>query len=263
MVIETGIAHPAGGPVPILSPSDQMTTTSTASGWETSAQEGSLSTLREIIAVHTLHLSPKHLGNVSAGIKETLTGMLLQWNEGLKAVPIVYTKADWHQSQDASAAPILYDNPCVHVTVRVRWLAFCPKKGGRTAGSLANQGPEYLGLLLMNYFNVTIQAAQLKTRYEWNDEAASWHCKKTGKALEAGDKVDFEILGHSTEGGMLVVFGSVDKLYAPEESRKSTTTAKGWTVAESEGKPKKDKTKRVAVESSEPLKKKSKKHRSE
>ena len=32
----------------------------------------------EIIAVHSLHLAPKYLGNVTAGIRENLCGLLLK-----------------------------------------------------------------------------------------------------------------------------------------------------------------------------------------
>jgi hypothetical protein len=33
----------------------------------------------EIIAVHSLHLAPKYLGNINAGIKEHLCGLLLKY----------------------------------------------------------------------------------------------------------------------------------------------------------------------------------------
>lgn len=205
----------------------------TAGSFETSVQEPTnLSVLEEIIAVQTLHLAPKHLGNISAGVKESLASMLLHWNEGLKAVPIVYTKADWNVCENAA---ILYDNPCVHVEVRVRWLALCPKAGVRCAGTVSNQGPEHLGLLLLNYFNVTIQASQLKSQYHWDDVGKTWMSNNEA-VVSPGDKIEFEILDTATDGGVLVIFGSVDKMHEPKEtnkkSSKKSSEPTGWSVTE-------------------------------
>lgn len=205
----------------------------TAGSFETSVQEPThLSVLEEIIAVQTLHLAPKHLGNISAGVKESLASMLLHWNEGLKAVPIVYTKADWNVCENAA---ILYDNPCVHVEVRVRWLALCPKAGVRCSGTVSNQGPEHLGLLLLNYFNVTIQASQLKSQYHWDDLGKTW-MSNNGSVVSPGDKIEFEILDTATDGGVLVIFGSVDKMHEPKEtskkSSKKSAEPTGWSVTD-------------------------------
>lgn len=227
----------------------------TAGSFETSLHEPTqLSVLEEIIAVQTLHLAPKHLGNVSAGVKESLSSMLLHWNEGLKAVPIVYTKADWNVCENGA---ILFDNPCVHVEVRVRWLALCPKTGVRCAGTVSNQGPEHLGLLLFNYFNVTIQASQLKSQYYWDDLGKTWMSNNNGSVISPGDKIEFEILDTATDGGVLVIFGSVDKMHEPKEivsnkkSSKKSTEPTGWSVT--------DKTEKVETSKTE----KSKKRKSE
>jgi hypothetical protein len=233
----------------------------TAGSFETTVQEPTqLSALEEIIAVQTLHLAPKHLGNISAGVKESLASMLLHWSEGLKAVPIVYTKADWNVSENAA---ILYDNPCVHVDVRVRWLALCPKPGVRCAGTVSNQGPEHLGLLLFNYFNVTIQASQIKSQYHWDDLGKTWMSSK-GAVLAPGDKVEFEILDTATDGGVLVIFGSVDKMHQPKDvsttngSQKSTEPA-GWSVTDKAGRSEKSKKRKSQDEAAEKSIKKIKK----
>lgn len=218
----------------------------TASAWEMSEQAPEASIYEEIIATHTLHMAPKHLGNLSAGVKETLHSMLLQWNQGLQAVPIVYTKADWTCGE---SAPILFDNPCVHVDVRVRWLALTPKAGARAVGTVSNQGPEHLGLLLLGYFNVTIQATQLRSEYDWDEQEQAWVHKKTCAALMMGEKVKFEIIGSSSDAALLVILGSIDKMHLKEEasvpkekSSKSSAEPKGWSVTPaSEEKPKKDK----------------------
>jgi len=188
----------------------------------TSASSSELSLLEEIMATHTLHLAPKHLGNIATGIKETLSSMLLHWHTGLKAVPIVYTKADWSSSstgEGPQSAAILFDNPCVHVQVRVRWLALTPRAGTRATGVVASQGPEHLSLLLLNYFSVTIQASQLGSQYEWDERGAAWVARGTGHALSAGDRVDFEILGCSptSDSAVLMILGSVDKLHFPKD----------------------------------------------
>lgn len=219
----------------------------TASAWETTEQAGEASIYEEIIATHTLHIAPKHLGNLGAGVKETLHSMLLQWNQGLRAVPIVYTKADW---TSGDSAPILFDNPCVHVNVRVRWLTLTPKAGARATGTVSNQGPEHLGLLLLGHFNVTIQASQLRSEYDWDEQEQSWINKKTCSILSIGDSVQFEIIGSSNDASVLVIFGSIDKMNIKASKEKSSKKSekiagpKGWSISATtteEEKPKKDK----------------------
>ncbi len=214
--------------------------------WHMSEDGSDCSILEEIIAVHTLHLPPKYLGNISTGIKEVLASFLLKYSEDLKAVPIVFTKAD---SNISDSSPVLYDNPCVHVDVRVRWLALVPKPGSRTFATVSNQGPEHLGLLLLNYFNVTIQANQLKSKYKWNEEDVCWS-SINGMPLSVGDKVEFEILSCVNEGDMVVIFGSIDKLSAIDAPK---STPSSWTVTSSDSK------KRKSSPSSKDDKKKKKK----
>lgn len=114
-----------------------------------------------------------------------------RYSPDLKAVPVAYTKADYHVD---GAAPIMYDNPCVHLEVRVRWLAVSPRPGVKAAGALSSQGPEHLSLLLLSYFNVTIPANQLKTKYDWDEAESCWVSRDSRTPLALGDSVKFEIL---------------------------------------------------------------------
>jgi hypothetical protein len=147
-------------------------------------------------------------------------------------VPLVFTKAD---HSIAPTAPILHDNPCVHLSVRVRWVAFVPAAGARTQGTVSLQSPEHVGLLLLDYFNVSIPAAQLGTAYRWDAGQRCWVSRTTGMALAAGDPVPFEILGFASEAGVLMITGSVDRLAERRAEGRATSKKAvqpaGWQVA--------------------------------
>ena len=198
---------------------------------------GEQGVLEEIIAVHTLRLQPKHLGNIPAGVKDVLSSLLLQYSPELRAIPIVYTKAD---ISTAAGAPILFDNPCVHISVRVRWLALVPRAGAKVAGTVASQGPDHLGLLLLSYFNMTVPADQLRSQYSW--DGAAW-CRRDDSPLEFGDRVECEILSYASEGLVTTIQGSVDRLFVPrvaaaarEPVKDTKPTAKGWSVEPADSK---------------------------
>jgi hypothetical protein len=106
----------------------------------------------------------------------------------------------------------MYDNPCVHIQVRVRWIALSPNPGARIKAHVSLQSQEHLGLLLLDFFNVTIPANQLSSVYRWDSEHKCWVNKKSGEQVYLGDAIEFEILSFSNEGGVLVINGSVDKL---------------------------------------------------
>jgi DNA-directed RNA polymerase subunit E'/Rpb7 len=121
--------------------------------------------------------------------------------------------------------------------VRVRWLALTPKAGARATGTVSNQGPEHLGLLLLGYFNVTIQASQLRSEYDWDEQEQCWINKKTCATLSIGDNVQFEIIGSSNDSSVLVIFGSIDKMNMKATKEKSSKKSekkaepKGWSVS--------------------------------
>ena len=88
----------------------------------------------------------------------------------------------------------MYDNPCVHLKVRVRWIALNPRPGARVRAHVSLQSQEHLGLLLLDFFNVNIPANQLSSVYRWDSENKCWVNKSSGEQVYLGDAIEFEIL---------------------------------------------------------------------
>lgn len=198
------------------------------------------SLFEEVIATHALHISPINFSNVLEACCRQLDSLLLCYNSKLQGVPLAYSKpilVPEDQVRDpvlksnsnitkATSASVRFDNPCIHVWIRVYWTLFNPRQGCRLTGLVTNQSPEHLSLLALSYFPVTILGSQLSSTYKWKDSdelvkdedddyssSGAWVNKSDSLPLVLGGDVTFEILECMHDGAsQLSLQGSVDAL---------------------------------------------------
>lgn len=188
-------------------------------------QRSDLPAFQEVVARQLLHVHPKYLGDIKGGVKDLLNRALLKYSNKLQGVPLCYDKVEivsslkkTHQGHNAdfNTGAILFDNPCVHIPVRVTWLIFAPKAGIRLTGCISSLSQSHLGLLFADYFNVIIYAAQIESRYSWDEQEQTWSNDDHG--LQIGQRIEFEIIDVIHEGTLLTMVGSLDKREASETS---------------------------------------------
>lgn len=197
---------------------------------------------QEITALHFLHLSPEYMQNLTEGVMIQLQEMLLQWNNDLQGVPLLFSRVELTpapttqpiplpsgyptpqntSNQPVTSAAIIAENPQLHMWVRVRWLAFCPSPGSRVVGTLVKQNHEQLNLLLLNHFSAVIKRDQLAGSLEWNEAEQTW-CTEQGKRVNLGHLMEFEVLHVKTgDQNMIRIIGSLDKMQQPAPPKKKT-----------------------------------------
>ncbi len=182
----------------------------------------------DVTAIHRIHVAPRFLGNLMEGIKAHLDASLLRYSPKLGGIPLCYSKvkvvSNLNEVDDSNAAandgattpsaPIIYDNPCVHVCIRVHWALFSPV-AGRTIlpGTINAISPEHIGLLVLGYFSAIIPAVHLEASYVWDSDLQTWSARRKPYAsLALEGHVEFVVLQLQQDGPVLTLIGSIDRL---------------------------------------------------
>ena len=167
----------------------------------------------DVIAIHTLHMAPVHLGDLHEGAKTHLNQMLLKYSPRLNGVPLCYSKSELVVDNHAlPSAPIFFENPMVHVQTKVLWTLFSPHPETRLTGLINAISREHIGLLVLGYFNAIIHAAQMGTVYVWDDGVQEWKDRRTDKVLAVDEHIEFEVLEVCIEDSVMTLIGSVDRM---------------------------------------------------
>jgi hypothetical protein len=185
------------------------------------------SVFEEVIATHTLHIAPRYLGDLRAGAKSHLDVSLLKYSQKLGGIPLSYGKVELSPKSSMNeiessnivlpSAAITFDNPCVHLSVRVYWMLFSPKPKSRLMGVVNQAGREHVGLLVLNYFSAVIYANQLSAVLSWNDTDECWESRK-GEILSIGQEICFEVVELLNDGPVFTIVGSLDRMLVEQQS---------------------------------------------
>ena len=196
-----------------------MTAASGAGHGEATGSTPADSVFEEVIASHILHIAPRFLGDLLAGAKRHLDVSLLKYSHKLGGIPLCYSKIDLVPAkppQDDSlsipSAVIAFDNPCVHVPVRVYWMVFSPRAGSRLVGVVNQASEQHLGLLVLNYFSAVISASHLSAVLRWDGDEQCWTSRTSGEILLAGQEISFEVVEVEHDGPVLTIRGSLDRM---------------------------------------------------
>lgn len=211
----------------------------------------------EVVATHLLHVAPRYATDLIQGARSHLDASVLKYSGKLGGVPLSYSKLELVHSPpspqpaasvavvggsgaqaaagalDASltipSGAILFDNPCIHVAVRVRWCLFAPRVGVRLRGVINVCTREHLGLLVFDYFSAVIYASQMQAVLQWDEESPAerevemeedeeegqggyWKHRGTGQNFTIGEEVDFEVVQLLVDGPVLTIVGSLDRM---------------------------------------------------
>ena len=61
---------------------------------------------QEITALHFLHLSPEYMQNLTEGVMIQLQEMLLQWNNDLQGVPLLFSRVELTPAPTTQPIPL-------------------------------------------------------------------------------------------------------------------------------------------------------------
>lgn len=195
----------------------------------------------DVTAVHKIHVAPCYLGNLRAGVEAHLDTLLMKYSSKLAGVPLCYSRVELVDETALSSssggstansvipsATIIYDNPCVHLQVKILWSLFTPRPGVRLPGIVNGVSREHVGCLVFGYFSALVSASHLEATYEWSEERQEWSHRRTGKTLVLEQTISFEVLEVLNEGPMLTILGSIDKLLDGDSTKsQSSESPKG------------------------------------
>lgn len=196
----------------------------------------------QVVATHLLHIAPRYTTDLTGGAQNHLDASLLKYSEKLGGVPLSYSnlelvhslppplptaaggdpgRTSLHMQTVSLAVPtgaILFDNPCIHVAVRVQWCLFAPRVGVRLRGCINVVTREHLGLLIFDYFSAVVYASQMQAVLVWVEDGADgdqegyWRHKGTGQSFGIGEQLEFQVIQLLADGPVLTIVGSLDRL---------------------------------------------------
>lgn len=190
----------------------------------------------DVTAVHKIHVAPCYLGNLRAGVEAHLDALLMKYSFKLAGVPLCYSHVELVDETVLSSstssslsgsmvnlvipsAAVIYDNPCVHLQVKILWSLFTPRPGVRLSGVVNGVSREHVGCLVFGYFSALISASHLEATYGWSEGRQEWSHRRTGETLVPEQAISFEVLEVLNEGSMLTILGSIDKLLDADSAK--------------------------------------------
>ncbi|OXC85745.1 DNA-directed RNA polymerase I subunit RPA43 [Cryptococcus neoformans AD1-7a] len=179
-----------------------------------------------------LSVPPKFAGDVMAGVRDQLDGMIMQYVPEVKGVLI----AHWDHSFDDDTAKIINECPFEVVNVEFHAIYWAPKIGQKLHGIHSISSPSHLSLIFAGAFNVSIPIQHIPADlYEFEEtdevvetksldgseveyvdknememkEAGRWRDKKTGEFFGKRELVKFTVIGMQVTNQMLSLTGSL------------------------------------------------------
>jgi hypothetical protein len=135
----------------------------------------------EVTAVHPIHLQPCYLNStkelLEEGVKAYLNTYLYKYDQGLKCIPLAYSRIDW--SMAGPFAAIIGDSPRAHFEVRVRWTGFVPTPGLEVTGRVVSIDGTGMTLSLLDEdleikLCVLVSASDLRGEWTW-ESSDGWN----------------------------------------------------------------------------------------
>jgi hypothetical protein len=164
--------------------------------------------------VKELHLESKYFSDPATGIKHHLTNQLFKYDREIKAMPLAFSAG---KLAVVGVTGFYYDNPQMHITVKIPWILFCPQLGVKLSAMLTSQSDfDGLRLLLeLEYpvedpakkkatcnINVIIPRDRVSKVCKWEDGCFVRRKSKytqVPEKLRAGMRVDFWVIGHTCD----------------------------------------------------------------
>ena len=158
----------------------------------------------EITAIHPVHLAPKWLGDLEAGVDAYLKSYLYSYDPIMEAIPMAYSRIDWSLLSDSGGkASVINDNPQVHFEVRVRWTVFVPKPGYVTEGMTCALDGTGMTVKIMDNLLIVVPSSDLIM--DWEEDNGFWYKRRDSviPVPQVGQQVSVVISGTGGPTGVL------------------------------------------------------------
>lgn len=148
-----------------------------------------------ILTCRKIHLNasvlPSGLGDVKASVDRCIREFLLKYNERIQGIVLAYNNV--HISKDGRGR-IVEELPHIHYDVMCDAIVFAPILKGQLKGRVTESFHSHLSLVVFNYFNASISAAQLRAAgFEYNSEKDLWYETESEYVVEKASYIKFAI----------------------------------------------------------------------
>ena len=134
---------------------------------------------------------PSGLGDVKASVDRCIREFLLKYNERIQGILLAYKNVEI--SKDGRGR-IVEELPHIHYDVMCDAIVFAPILKGQLKGRVTESFHSHLSLVVFNYFNASISAAQLRASgFEYNSEKDLWYETESEYVVEKASYIKFAI----------------------------------------------------------------------
>eukprot|EP00471_Norrisiella_sphaerica_P006972 CAMPEP_0184491112 /NCGR_PEP_ID=MMETSP0113_2-20130426/19635_1 /TAXON_ID=91329 /ORGANISM="Norrisiella sphaerica, Strain BC52" /LENGTH=250 /DNA_ID=CAMNT_0026875329 /DNA_START=240 /DNA_END=992 /DNA_ORIENTATION=- len=182
----------------------------------------------------SVFLNPTRLSNVQRGVEEQLNARILQYSTDLEGVVLSYSNLQLL----SETGKIMHNFPHIECKALVRFLLYSPRKGSKIRAKVNKVGPDFLGLLALGIFNISVSREGLEG---WKLKGDAWERVSTktsdgkegnenGSAvtssssyrLSVGSETDIVVKEVRTEDNQIFIIGSLTSspvLKTPEKQK--------------------------------------------
>lgn len=164
-----------------------------------------MDSVHTITANFDIDLHPSKTEDVLDGIREQLNAGLLRFNEDLEGVVLSYSK-ERIVSKQAVIRPYF---PYLHVKVCADVVLFKPQVGALLVGQVNKVGSDYLGLLVLGIFNVSIGVSGMPD-FRCDAQEQCWYqSRDLSHRIALGSDVRFSVVSLLDQGSLFSIVGSL------------------------------------------------------
>jgi DNA-directed RNA polymerase subunit E'/Rpb7 len=151
--------------------------------------------LSELLFRRKLRLSasilPSGLSDVKGSIDRCIREFLLKYSEGVGGIILAYKNVEILKNARGS---IMEELPHIHYDVTCEALVFSPVPKAKLWGRITESFHSHISLIVFNYFNASISAAQLRqSGFDYNAEKDMWYETKSEYVIDKAANMSFTI----------------------------------------------------------------------
>lgn len=153
------------------------------------------SSVVEVLHDMSLSMSPRFIGNINLGLKETLSKELLTYNEQLKGVPLAYNNIKIIDSH------VIDDQDLFKLDIKLTFIVFKPQPGEFLDAVVNKTTDHHIGCVIHNCINSSVRQPKI--------DALTDEQKAVTENIEIGDTITFKVFRMDIHHGILFVLGDI------------------------------------------------------
>ena len=158
------------------------------------------SCLFEVEKQRQVGLSPRYIGKIDVGIRETLDSDLLKYSEELSGIIVCYKQV---QCLETSGC-IMDETPFLYFIVNVKYIIFRPQVGSKLKGVVNKVGHSHFGCIVHECFNASVHKINNDTSKQ------SKKILKKIAGIDVGTELVFRITRFDIHNDILSIKGKID-----------------------------------------------------